>query len=456
MSQRNDNAASRLLAEHVANLRFETLQPEVVHAFKRVLLDYLTCAVTGSQMPVSRTLRTYLAEIDATSQACVIGTAMRLSPPNAAFANGASTHGLDFDDGYTAGSAHPAGPTFPAVLALAEARGANARSIVTAVVLAYDVMLRIAAALHPVSARRGFHNTPVAGIFGAAAGSASLLGLDSRHTLDALGLAGSFAGGLREYLDEGAEIKRIHPGKAARDGVICAELAKRGLSGPSRILEGRHGLFRAFADSSVNWDRLLDGLGSKFAITDAYFKPYPCCRHFHAAIDGIMQLKAQHAVDPAAIERVDIGMYEVGYTGHEHSHCDNLLDAQMSAPVACALALICPDLTMQSFGAEQFERPDFKALIGKMHPYVDSECERIYPGRRSGMVSIHLKSGADLRARVLDPRGEGENPLSDAELERKFVANCEPVIGDARCRRLVAAVWNFEELSGLAEFYRWS
>ena len=161
-----------------------------------------------------------------------------LSVPNAALVTGANVHGLDFDDGHTQWFGASGRRYLPAVLAAAQQRGSSAHEIICAVVAGYDVMCRIAAAMHPESARRGYHNTALAGVFGAAAGVSNLLRLDATQTLNALGLAGSFSAGIREYLDEGAEIKRIHPGKAARDGVICAEFARRGITGPSKCSRG--------------------------------------------------------------------------------------------------------------------------------------------------------------------------------------------------------------------------
>ena len=226
-SDRKTSAVSRMLAEYVAGLDCERLSAQAVHAFRRALLDYLTCAVSGSRTQPSRLVLDYARSWDRASEACVIGHDARLACPNAAFVNGTSAHGLDFDDGYTQGSVHPAGAVFPALLALAERLGTGSDEVIAAGVAAYDVTLRIAAAVHPHSARRGFHNTPTAGVFGAAAAASRLLRLDASRTLDALGLAGSFAGGLREYVAEGADVKRLHPGKAARDGIVCAELAQR-------------------------------------------------------------------------------------------------------------------------------------------------------------------------------------------------------------------------------------
>jgi len=428
--------ASKRLAAHAAAIRYEKLPASAIHAFKRALLDHVACALAGSAMPVSRALLSYFEETDAARAATVAGTGARLSAPNAALVNGANAHGLDFDDGHTQGSAHPSGAIFPAVLAAAEQYGASPQKVAAAVVAGYDVMARIASAMHPVTARRGFHNTALAGVFGAAAAAANLLDLDAQATNHALGLAGSFAGGVRQYLDDGAEVKRIHPGKAARDGLLCAEFARRGISGPAKILEGRNG----FAD--------------RYEIESVYFKPYPCCRHYHSAIDGILALRAEHGVDPQTVESVRIGLYGVGVHGHEHKHCDNLLDAQMSAPVGAALALADGDVAAHMFLAESLERPLVRRLINAADTYVDEECERIYPQHRSGTVEVKLKGGRALGRRVLEPKGEAANPMTDADLERKLRVNCEPLIGADRCQALTAAVWDFDRGASLSPFLR--
>ncbi|MBI3067356.1 MAG: MmgE/PrpD family protein, partial [Betaproteobacteria bacterium] len=344
---------------------------------------------------------------------------------------------------------------FPALLAVAEKTGAAPRELIAAGVAAYDITLRIASAMHPASARRGYHNTPTAGVFGAAAGAARLLRLDARATLNALGLAGSFAGGLREYLDEGAEVKRIHPGKAARDGIVCAELARRGLTGPGKVLEGRYGLFHAIADDAADWGRLREGLGERFEIVNVYFKPYPACRHFHAALDAVRALRARHRFTAADVARIEIGMYDVGVQGHDHRHCNSLLDAQMSAPVTTALAVAFGDVTAGTFERANLERRDVRRLIDATTVFVDPECERLYPARRSGLARITLNDGTTLEERVLDPKGEGENPMSDEDLGHKFRSNCEPVVGAEKCRRVLDTVWGIDGTRDLGELTAW-
>jgi 2-methylcitrate dehydratase PrpD len=446
--------ATRLLARHVATTRFEHLNEHAVHSFKRTLLDYLTTSITGSQEPVAQQMLEYLASVDASRTSAIIGSSQRLSVLNAALLNGTATHALDFDDGHTNGSAHPAGPNFPAALAVAEQKSLDAKSVILATVLGYDVMLRISSAIHPTSALRGWHNTPITGVFGAAAGVSKLIGNDEEQTLFALGLAGSFSGGLFEFLGEGADIKRIHPGKAARDGVLCAELGKRRITGPMHVLEGKNGFFKAFVDGKVNWERLVQDLGTRYEIEDAYFKPYPCCRHLHPIMDGIVNLKAKHHLNPAQVERIEAGSYAVG-ARHNHTSWEALLDAQMSMPCAAALALVEDDVTSPSFKPGRIDRPEVQRMIPKVKVYIDEETDRLYPKRRGGVVTLVMKDGTRLTERVLDPKGEGENLMSDADLERKFLSNCESILGKEKCQRLLEAVWGFDRLDNLAIFYRW-
>lgn len=447
--------ATEALACHVADTQYENLPASVVHAFKRALMDYLACAIAGGAMPVSQALLSYFEEEDASRAAAVIGKAARLSAANAALVNGAHAHGLDFDDGYTQGSAHPAGAIFPAALAAAERHGASAHSIITAVVLGYDVMLRVAATVHPTTARKGFHNTAIAGVFGAAAAVSSILRLDAPRTRDALGLAASFAGGVREYLAEGAEVKRLHPGKAARDGLLCAELARRGVTGPSKGLEGAMGFLRLFAGEEIRSQHLLADLGTRWCIEDVYFKPYPCCRHYHAAIDAVLELRAQQAIDPDDVTGITIGLYGVGTLGHDHTTVETLLEAQMSAPCAIALGLADGDVTAVQFLSESVSRPIVRSLMAMSRTTVDAQCERIYPGVRSGVVTLDLRDKRQLVARVENPKGEAQNPMTDADLERKFQSNARPVVGEAVCGQIAKSVWQFDQLTHGASLYRW-
>jgi 2-methylcitrate dehydratase PrpD len=447
---------SKKLAEFIVNTSYSDFQPEVIHAFKRALLDYLCVTIAGSQTEISKSVYSYLKTIDQSEQSCVIGTPLRLSPLNAAFVNGTSCHALDFDDGYTKGSVHPAASCFSAVFAAAEQRNTTPHDFLRAVVFAYDVTLRISGQVHPFAARRGFHNTASVGVFGAAAGVSSLLGLNVEQTINALGASGSFAGGLREFLsegDEGGEIKRIHPGKAARDGLMCAELAYRGVTAPTTILEGENGFFYAFAGIKLVPEKFFAGLGEVFEITNCYFKPYPVCRHLHGTIEAIKAIKSDTQVKPGEIEKLKVESYAVGVHSHDYPHCDTLIGAQMNHPCVAALAAFYDDVTLQNL---QFGfTPEVKQLLAKIDVAVSEECEQIYPDQRPTIVTIKNKNGTILKKKILDLKGEVRNPLSDDELNDKFYSNCEPIVGKQKCKRLVESVWKFEQIKNLNEFISW-
>jgi 2-methylcitrate dehydratase PrpD len=322
---------------------------------------------------------------------------------------------------------------------------------IAAVVLGYDVLLRISSAIHPASALRGWHNTPVAGVFGATAAAARLGGLDAATTRDALGIASSFAGGIRQYLRDGAEVKRLHPGKAARDGIVCAGLAAAGITGSAECLEGKDGLFRTISDGQVDPAEITRGLGAEFLIGSAYFKPYPCCRHFHAAIDAALALRREEGLAATDVASAEIGMYRVGVHGHDHASARTLLEAQMSAPNALAATLLHGRLGAADFEPAALAGPEARRLAGATRVFVDPECERVYPGMRSGFVALTLRDGRRLERRVLDPRGEGANPLSDDDLSAKFTDNAGPALGADRAARLLACVWAADPAADLGE-----
>ncbi|GAA4159102.1 MmgE/PrpD family protein [Shinella granuli] len=442
-----------ILARHVANMNFTALDGVVIHAFRRAMVDYLACAFAGSEMPVTQALRAWAEAEGGASVASVIGAQLRLPASQAAFVNGAAAHALDFDDGYTRGSAHPGGVIFSAAIAAAEKRGAGAEDFIAGVVAGYDVMLRIAGTMHPASAKQGWHNTAVAGVFGAAAAAGRVYGLPAQELQDAFGLAASFAGGIRQYLSDGAEVKRLHPGKAARDGIVCAELAAAGITGAIECLEGADGLFRAMVDGRVDRRSLLADLGQSFLITEAYFKPYPCCRHFHAAIDATLALRDEERLEPDQITAIDIGLYQVGVHGHDHRTANNLLEAQMSAPCAVVGALIQGRLNAAEFEPSSFAGAEPQRLLNVTRVHVDERCEEIYPKVRSGVVTLELTDGRRLERRIVEPRGETADPLTDDDLSRKFMDNVPGHIGEENASRLLEQIWTMDGQSDPSAFF---
>ena len=440
MTEGNSKTVSAVLAEQVAAIGEAPIGEREHRAFSRACIDFVTCAMLGSSQPVTEATLRYFGKTDLGRQSAILGRSERLSPASAAFVNAASAHGLDFDDGHTQAGGHPGAAVFPAVFAMAEHLGSSSEDIVRAVIAGYHGMVRVARMMHPRTARLGWHNTAVAGTFGATAAIAVLLKLDAARTAHAFGLAGSFTGGLLEFLAEGPDSKRIHPGMAARDGIVCAGLAEEGLTGPSRVFEGAHGVFNAFINGEGDTSVLHS---DDLEIEGIYFKLYPCCRHYHAAIDGLLDLREENGLAISDIAGVRLGLYGVAVRGHDHKQADTMLGAQMSAPIAAGLALVDGAVSASGFAQDSLRRAEVRETIERVEVGVDAQCESAYPGLRSGVVAIELADGRTLERRVLGPKGESTNPLGDADLERKLGVNCTPLIGAERSETLIRTIWNF-------------
>ncbi|MGW4483832.1 MmgE/PrpD family protein [Amycolatopsis sp. NPDC004368] len=441
--------ATAEIATWAARQRDEQLPGEVVTHVKRLLLDHLGGVVAASRFPVAKLVADYAAVANPGTEATAVGFGRR-SAEGAALVNGTAAHSLEVDDGYTPGSVHPSAVAFPAVLAAAQRHGASAERLLSGAAVALELTCRLAAAGHPATWRNGFHNTPLAGVVAAAAGVSTVLGSDAARTEHALGIAASHAGGLFAFLGQDAEVKRLHAGKAARDALASAELAARGLTGPSGVLEGAKGYFEAFAHNDHDPRVVVEGLGRDWALLRTYVKPYPCCRHLHGPIDAALKLREERGFDVTRVTRVAVGTYTVA-SHHNATTVDSFLGAQMSIPHAVAVALLVGEVGLAEFDPATFGREDVRALTAKVEVTADAEADAVYPVERPARVTIDLDGAEPLSLRVAQPYGEPDNPVSDAALEDKFRRLCAPSLGEDRITKTIEAVRALEDLSFLTE-----
>ena len=281
---------TRQLASFLSTARYGDLPPRVVAETGRTVLDWLGSALAGSIEPPARFAQKVVGRLGISRDATVF-SALRSSAAGAALANGVASHILEFDDIHKASTVHAAAPIIPAALAVAEREHTDGRAFLLAVALGYEAALRIGEAVNP-SHYRFWHPTGTAATFGAAAAAGSLLKLDARQMLDALGSAGTQAAGLWEFNADGAMSKHLHPGKAAFNGVLSADLAREGFTGATRILEGERGFFRAMS-ATHDASRITDGLGTRWKILENCYKLYSCCGHIHTAIDAALAIREQ-------------------------------------------------------------------------------------------------------------------------------------------------------------------
>jgi 2-methylcitrate dehydratase PrpD len=315
--------------------------------------------------------------------------------------------------------------------------------------VALETVSRLAAAGHPTTWRNHFHNTPLTGVMGATCGVAVLHGLDADRTHDALGIAASHAGGLFAFLGANAEVKRVHPGKAARDAVASVQLAEAGVTGPRSILEAPHGYVDAFAAGGFDAGTLLDGLGERWVVLDSYVKPYPSCRHLHGPIDAVLSLKKEHGITAADVAKADIATYTVA-SHHAGTDVDSLLDAQMSIPFAVATALVHDEVGLTEFGQEARRDPALLDLVRRVQVRKDAQADADYPTLRTAVLTLTLRDGRELVERVPVPYGEPANPVTDEEMTAKLVRLAASVIGRDTAVELAEALWAFESLDVIA------
>lgn len=410
-----DSGITMRLARFVETLEYRDLDLAVTTATKEVILDTLGACYAGTPTGPGNRILEYVATFDGDA-AAVVGRPDSSIAHMAALANGTTAHALDVDDGHRGASAHPGSAVIPAALALAEKHDIDGKSLVTAVVAWYEAMVPTAVAVQTSHRERGFHATATTGCFGAAAAASSVLQLDAREIAHALGLGGTQAGGLFEFLEKGSMAKRFHPGRAAMAGVVAAELAASGFDGPDTIIEGSDGFATAFADECDFSP--FDRLGDLFAVTESYLKPYPCCRHIYGPIDAVLDLRA-NGIDPSAVTSISVETYRSA-AHHDNKRIDNLLDAQMSLPYGVAVAFVTRDASLDAFDPTNAERDDVAALMQRVSVYATDEMEAKYPETRPATVVVETEDGKRHERLIEHPRGAAESPLTSEEVSAKF------------------------------------
>lgn len=420
VAESTTTGATARLARFVADCDAGDLPAEALDAAGRSFADTLAAVVAGADTDPARNVRRavgrYGAVLGNDAGGAVAPGGDRLSEPFAALVTGTAAHALELDDGHRRASAHPGAVVVPTVLALAERVDADGPALTEATVVGYEAMVAAASAVMPSHRERGFHATATAGCFGAAAAAAKLLDLDAPATRDALGLAGTQAGGLFEFLADGSMAKRVHTGRAAMAGIVAADMAAEGVTGPGSVLEGDDGFVSAFAaDGDL---APFDALGEPYAITETYRKPYACCRHVHGPIDAVLDVRED--VPAHAVERVRVETY-TGAAHHDATAVSTVLDAQMSLPYAVAVAFAEGRPDLGAFAPPRTDEP-IAALMDRVSVVSTGEMDDRYAAERPARTVVETTDGDVYERDVAYPTGAAENPMSRAELREKYDA----------------------------------
>jgi 2-methylcitrate dehydratase PrpD len=435
-------AIAEELGTFVATTGFAKIPGEALHAARRCLLDFCASALRGSVEPPAEMARAAAGKLAAGSGASQFPDGGALTPAGAAFVNGVSAHIVELDDLHNPSTFHPAAPIIPAVLAAAECEGASGQELLRAIVLGYEVGIRIAEAVNP-SHYRYWHPTGTCGAFGAAAGVAAVLGLSAEECAHALGSAGTQAGGLWAFIDEGAMSKHLHTGRAAENGLVAAYLARAGFTGARRIVESPRG-FVAATTAGADPQRALEGLGTQpLKILENGFKVHACCGHTHTALDLAIALGKRVPVE--RIERIEVDTYQsaVDVAGIQQPRTP--YEARFSMQWTVALGLLRGEAGLEQFVDDTLGDGALRALSERVVVRVSPELTKRYPAEWGCRMRLLLSDGERIDAATSHPRGMPANPLTDDELQEKYLGLAVPVIGTARAERLAVRVWSMPD-----------
>lgn len=443
---------TRKLAGVLSAARYGDLLPLVAAEAERSVLDWLGSALAGSVEPPARFAQKVIARLGASRDATVFG-AGRSSAAGAALANGVASHILELDDVHKASTVHAAAAVIPAALAVAEREHADGRAFLLAVVLGYEAALRIGEAVNP-SHYRFWHPTGTAATFGAAAAAGSILRLNATQMLDALGSAGTQAAGLWEFNTDGAMSKHLHPGKAAFNGVLSADLAREGFTGATRILEGERGFFQAMS-ASHDPARITDGLGEHWKIPENCYKLHSCCGHIHTAIDAALEIRRQPAFAVDRISQIDIETYGPGWEIVKEQNPRTPYQAKFSLVYCVAAALLEGRIGLDQFSAGRFseqgvQHAGIAALMGRTRVTVAGDLTAKYPAAWPARLALTLEDGTVLRHAADFPRGNPENPVAAGVLEEKFVSLVGSRFGAETARRALEAARSVKTCGDMA------
>lgn len=436
---------TRILARRVVESRYGDLPAPVLHEAARALLNWCGCAIGGSRHETVDFALAAIMPFAGSAQAAVFGRGERMDILNAALINGISSHVLDFDD-TQAEAIHPSSPVLPALLALAEWRGFSGAELAHAFVVGVEVECRVGRSVFPQHYDRGWHITGTAGIFGAAAAAGKLLGLNEQQMTWALGMAATQSAGLREMF--GSMCKCLHPGRAAQNGLHAALLAQQGFTSSECGLEAKRGFGHVLStrfDASV----ITAEWGPRYELSSNMYKPFACGLVVHGVIDGCIQLRGEHGLSPALIERVDLNVAPLVMELTGKTDPRTGLEGKFSVFHAAAAAIVHGAAGEAQFSDACVREAVVADLRSKVH--VAADVSLLWTQAR---VSIRLKDGRVLDREVLHPLGSLERPMSDVDLEAKFRSLAGDVLDSGRCERLQELCWSLTSLPDAGDIAR--
>jgi len=459
---------SSTILEEVASFAVRTrggeVEQEILRDARRRVTDIVGIALAASGMEPARVVGEVVEGWGGKGQASVVGREGKYPAPGAALLNGTMAHALDYDDTHLPSVLHPSASVVPAALAVAEASGASGRDLLSAVAAGDELVVRVGMAGYDpelgnsVFFEKGFHATSICGTLGVALAAAMLYGLDEEATANAVAISASMGAGIIEANRTGGTVKRVHCGWAAHSGIVAAELAARGLTGPPTVFEGRFGFLRAYLDEDADAGAITRGLGEHWELARTFFKPYPANHFTHAGIDAAMQLR-EDGLNLDDVEALELGvaapvLRTIAQPEGEKARPKTGYAAQFSGPFTVATALVGGGglgVSLDDFTDELVRDKEKLRLASLLTCHADEECTGVFPNQFPAVLRARLRGEKIMEARIMHNRGGPENPLSDEELETKFRANAWRALPEEQTAELEGALGSLENSATVGE-----
>jgi 2-methylcitrate dehydratase PrpD len=450
-------SVARRLARFALGLKIAEIPPAVIDQANLLALDTLGSCLASSTMDFGQAVLDTAEALGGPAESALVGRATRVGSPNAVLANATLAHGLDFDDTREDAIVHTGCVAVTAALAAGEAVDASGAAVVEGIVAGVEAMCRVGLVVPGRFHARHFHPTSLTASFAAAVVAGKLGGLDEDQLVNALGICGSQAGGIIEYLADGTWTKRLHPGWAAHAGFVATRLARSGFTGPESVFEGEHGFYAAFAGGhdAERLEREIASLGTTWEILNLTYKPYPAGSIAHPYMDCAARLREKYAIVPEDIAEIRCRtaagpvprLWEPLAAKHKPA---NGYAAKFSLPYLLASVLVRGTAGLADFTDEAARDPRVLAVAGRVGYDLDATID--YPRQFIGDVRITLRDGRVLEEHQDHPRGGPDFPLDRRDLETKFRGNATLALSADRAESIIEDAGRLHALPHVGPF----
>lgn len=440
------------LAQRIVAMRYEDLPPEAIRWAKISFIDTIGCAFAAVDEDAPRIAERVLVAGPGGGPSLIWGTDRRTTALDAAAINGTAAHALDYDDCSNSLGGHPSAATLPGMLALGEALGASGHDVLLAYVTGFEAQAHVGHCVHMHHYEKGWHPTATIGIFGAAAGSARLLGLSAEQTATALAIAVSLAAGVKANF--GTMTKPLHAGQCTRHGLYAALLAREGFTASPEAFEHKQGFFEVF-NGAGHYDasRIVRGWADPLDIVNpgVGLKQYPCCGSTHSAIDAMITLRQRHGLTPDRVAKIESVTHARALAHTDRPDPRSTLDAKFSVQYCIARALMHGEVNFAHFEGEAYRDPQVRTLLSRIRTRAHAHQPNGMREHFEGEVIVTTTDGKTYSARVDQPLRGPQNSTPPDRLEAKFKDCAARALRPDAISRVYEALGNFESLADVRQ-----